>query len=105
MSAPSGASHLMLACHGGSRGTASSSPRAARNSPVTMTSLANVPRRTRSDFESASERYPEKHPNATMATAHEIRTFTFMRFDVLDGQRLRRLDGETRPATANFVRQ
>jgi hypothetical protein len=43
------------------------------------TSLAKVPRRTRSDFESDSERYPEKHPDAITTTAHEIQAFTFMR--------------------------
>src|SRR5207302_9012602 len=79
VSMPSCAIHLIDVCHCGSRGTANSSPRAARNSPVMTTSLANVPRRTRSDFESTSERYPEKHPEAITATANKERAFTFMR--------------------------
>src|SRR5438067_8592716 len=105
VSMPSCAIHLIDVCHCGSRGTANSSPRAARNSPVMTTSLANVPRRTRSVFASESARYPEKHPDAITTTAHEKKAFTFMRFDVLDGQQLRRLDPETRPTTANFVRK
>src|SRR3954451_17160388 len=95
VSAPSGAIHLIVVCHCGRCGTASSSPLAARNSPVMTTSLANVPRLTRSAFESDSERYPEKHPATKRATANEIKAFTFMRFDVLDGQQLRRLGLET----------